>query len=153
MARRHGARIDTLQLGLDDPEALREALRARLGGTPLAGVFHCAAVLDDQPFAAQAWEAAREVLRPKGAGAWHLHRATLGQPLDHFVVFSSLSALLGQPGQAAYALANALAEAVVERRRACGLPEDRASGPARRGRRGMRWVTQLRYIFKLTLIC
>ncbi len=122
LARRHGARIDTLQLGLDDPEALRDALRARLGGTPLAGVFHCAAVLDDRPFAAQAWEAAREVLRPKGAGAWHLHRATLGQPLDHFVVFSSLSALLGQPGQAAYALANALAEAVVERRRALGLP-------------------------------
>lgn len=122
LGRRHGARIDTLATGVADPAALRDALQRTLGATPLAGVFHCAAVLDDRPFAREAWGPARDVLLPKGAGAWHLHRATLGQPLDHFVVFSSLSALLGQPGQAAYALANALAEAVVEHRRALGLP-------------------------------
>ncbi|KVS98193.1 SDR family NAD(P)-dependent oxidoreductase [Burkholderia ubonensis] len=122
LGRRHGARIDALATGVADPAALRDALQRTLGATPLAGVFHCAAVLDDRPFAREAWGPARDVLLPKGAGAWHLHRATLGQPLDHFVVFSSLSALLGQPGQAAYALANALAEAVVEHRRALGLP-------------------------------
>lgn len=122
LCRCHGARIDTLASGLADPATLRDALQRTLGATSLAGVFHCAARLDDRPFAREAWVHARDPLLTKGGGAWHLHRATLGQPLDHFVVFSSLAGLLGQPGQTAYALANALAEAVVETRRALGLP-------------------------------
>ena len=43
---------------------------------------------------------------PKVHGAWHLHNATAGQPLDWFCSFSSAAALVGSPGQGAYAAAN-----------------------------------------------
>ncbi|MCW7538529.1 SDR family NAD(P)-dependent oxidoreductase [Aquabacterium sp. A7-Y] len=119
----HGARIDTLSVDVADLQSLRQALAAGLSAAPpLAGVFHCAATLDDGLFGQQAWERVEQVLRAKFVGAWNLHLATSHQPLEQFVVFSSLSALLGQAGQSAYALANALAERLVAHRRACGRP-------------------------------
>ena len=59
---------------------------------------------------------------PKVYGAWHLHQATAGQPLDWFCSFSSAAALLGSPGQGAYAAANSWLDAFTYWRRAQGLP-------------------------------
>ena len=59
---------------------------------------------------------------PKAAGALRLHEATADRPLDWWVGFSSTSSLLGSPGQAAYACANAWLDALVAWRRASGLP-------------------------------
>ena len=89
---------------------------------PLVGVFHAAGVLDDGVLSQQTWPRVAEVLRPKLAGAWNLHRLTRAIPLDYFVLFSSAAALLGSPGQASYAAANAFLDALVHQRRALGLP-------------------------------
>ena len=62
------------------------------------------------------------VLAPKVAGAWNLHRATRALPLDLFVVYSSATTYLGNPGQSNYVAANTFLEALVEHRRAAGLP-------------------------------
>ena len=59
---------------------------------------------------------------PKVYGAWHLHRATATQPLDWFCSFSSAAALIGSPGQGAYAAANSWLDAFTHWRRAQGLP-------------------------------
>jgi polyketide synthase 5 len=59
---------------------------------------------------------------PKAYGAWHLHQATLDQPLDWFCSFSSTAALVGSPGQGAYAAANSWLDAFTHWRRAQGLP-------------------------------
>jgi len=59
---------------------------------------------------------------PKAYGAWHLHQATAGQPLDWFCSFSSAAALVGSPGQGAYAAANSWLDAFTHWRRAQGLP-------------------------------
>ena len=59
---------------------------------------------------------------PKVYGAWNLHQATAGQPLDWFCSFSSAAALLGSPGQGAYAAANSWLDAFTHWRRAQGLP-------------------------------
>jgi acyl transferase domain-containing protein/NADPH:quinone reductase-like Zn-dependent oxidoreductase/ubiquinone/menaquinone biosynthesis C-methylase UbiE/NADP-dependent 3-hydroxy acid dehydrogenase YdfG/acyl carrier protein len=89
---------------------------------PLRGVIHAAMVLNDCLLVNMTEERMREVWAPKVRGAWILHRATLNTPLDFFVMFSSLACVLGSPGQANYAAANALLDGLAEYRRACGLP-------------------------------
>ncbi|CFE38383.1 putative polyketide beta-KETOacyl synthase PKS4 [Mycobacterium tuberculosis] len=59
---------------------------------------------------------------PKVHGAWNIHRATAAQPLEWFCLFSSAAALVGSPGQGAYAAANSWLDAFAHWRRAQGLP-------------------------------
>lgn len=61
-------------------------------------------------------------LAPKVAGTWNLHRALLNSELDFFLVFSSLSGLRGNNGQANYAAANTFLDAFVQYRSTMGLP-------------------------------
>ena len=60
------------------------------------------------------------VLRPKIAAAANLDRATRGLDLDCFVLFSSATTLIGNPGQASYVAANAYLEALARQRRLDG---------------------------------
>ena len=89
---------------------------------PLGGVFHGAGVLADAALSNQDRERFEQVLSPKVLGAWNLHRATLDLDLDLFVLFSSLTGVLGNPGQANHAAANAFLDQLVRWRREQGLP-------------------------------
>jgi NADPH:quinone reductase-like Zn-dependent oxidoreductase/acyl carrier protein len=89
---------------------------------PLRGIIHAAGTLDDGVLAQQSWQRFAPVFAPKVAGAWNLHTLTRGAPLDFFALFSSASALLGNPGQSNYAAANAFLDAFAHQRRAAGLP-------------------------------
>lgn len=91
-------------------------------GKPLRGVIHSAAVLDDELVVGLTRESLDRIWAPKATGAWRLHEVTAGKELDFWVGFSSVAALLGSPGQAAYACANAWLDALVARRKAAGLP-------------------------------
>ena len=90
----------------------------------IRGVIHAAGVLGDQHQALLQLDPAAlaQVLRPKALGAWNLHRALAAQPLDFFVAFSSAAAVLGLPGQASYAAANAFLDGLAHERRALGQP-------------------------------
>lgn len=89
---------------------------------PLRGVVHAAMVLDDAFVLQQTTERMRSVMAPKVAGAWNLHRLTLEESLDFFVMFSSFSSLVGNPGQANYVAANSFLDSLAQFRRARGLP-------------------------------
>ncbi|MEQ1842783.1 MAG: type I polyketide synthase, partial [Verrucomicrobiales bacterium] len=62
---------------------------------PLIGVIHGAMVLDDEFILELDDERFDRVLLPKMLGAWNLHAATLNIPLEHFISFSSFSAVIG----------------------------------------------------------
>lgn len=89
---------------------------------PLGGVIHAAGVLDDGTLLQQTPAQFKKVLLPKVQGAWNLHQLTREQPLDFFVLFSSASSLLGGPGQANYAAANAFLDGLAAYRQRLGLP-------------------------------
>lgn len=88
---------------------------------PLRGVFHCAMVLSDEWVLDIDEMNMDRVLRPKVEGALNLHHASYGLELDCFVLFSSVSALIGNPGQAAYAAANACLDSIAHWRVGLGL--------------------------------
>ena len=85
-------------------------------------MLHAAAVVEDAILTNISDELVERDWAPKVYGAWHLHRATTAQPLDWFCSFSSAAALLGSPGQGAYAAANSWLDAFTQWRRAQGLP-------------------------------
>nr|WP_029006511.1 type I polyketide synthase [Azorhizobium doebereinerae] len=89
---------------------------------PIGGVYHTAMVLHDGLIRTLDAGQLSQVLAPKVDGARHLDRATRRQPVRHFVMFSSVSALIGNPGQGAYVAANAYLEGLARRRVAEGLP-------------------------------
>ena len=89
---------------------------------PLCGVLHAAGILDDSVITHLTAPRLRAVMAPKVDGAWYLHELTRDRKLDCFVLFSSAAALLGSPGQANYAAANAFLDALAHYRHAAGLP-------------------------------
>jgi phthiocerol/phenolphthiocerol synthesis type-I polyketide synthase C len=88
----------------------------------LKGVVHAAMVLDDGLIRNLDANRLRRVMAPKIQGAWNLHRATLGLSLDLFVLYSSATTFIGNPGQANYVAANMYLEALALLRRSQGLP-------------------------------
>jgi myxalamid-type polyketide synthase MxaC len=88
---------------------------------PLRGLFHLAGILDDATLLQESPEHLRRVMAPKIQAAWHLHRLTERLDLDYFVLFSSAAAVMGGPGQGAYAAANAALDGLAHYRRARGL--------------------------------
>jgi acyl transferase domain-containing protein len=118
-----GARVMVERADVTDGDDLA-ALLDRIPRTvaPLGGILHAAAVLDDGVIARQDSTRVAAVMAPKVAGAWNLHAMTRGLGLDCFVMFSSAAAILGTPGQAAYASGNAFLDALAHHRRAAGLP-------------------------------
>ncbi|WP_218775870.1 SDR family NAD(P)-dependent oxidoreductase, partial [Streptomyces sp. 13-12-16] len=134
---RHGARAgsdivtELTELGAEVTVAAcdvadRRSLEALLAGLPqehpLGAVVHCAGTLDDGVVTALSPERFDGVLRPKVDGAWNLHELTRDLDLDAFVLFSSVVGVLGSPGQANYAAANAFLDALAQQRRTAGLP-------------------------------
>jgi acyl transferase domain-containing protein/surfactin synthase thioesterase subunit/acyl carrier protein len=105
-----------------DAEVDRILGELRASMPQLRGVFHCAGMLDDGILDQMNWDRFSAVIAPKVVGSWLLHRATLKEELDHFVLFSSILSLTGSPGQSNYTAANAFLDALTEHRRASGLP-------------------------------
>jgi NADPH:quinone reductase-like Zn-dependent oxidoreductase/acyl carrier protein len=91
-------------------------------GLPVRGVLHAAAVVEDATLTGITDELLDRGWAPKVYGAWNLHQASADQPLDWFCSFSSAAALVGSPGQGAYAAANSWLDAFTHWRRAQGFP-------------------------------
>ena len=81
------------------------------GGAPAASFIHTAGVLADKLLPNQQLADARRVFAPKLSGLAAALPLLLQQPLQQLMLFSSVSAALGNRGQANYAAANAVLDA------------------------------------------
>ncbi|MET0335643.1 MAG: SDR family NAD(P)-dependent oxidoreductase, partial [Rhizobacter sp.] len=109
--------VDYRKVDVGDAPTL-ERLVAEINGTygPLDGVIHSAGVLRDSFLIKKTAHELHDVLAPKVQGLAVLDEATRGQPLDFFVLFSSVAGVLGNVGQGDYAAANAFMDAYAAQR-------------------------------------
>ncbi|MFF5251179.1 SDR family NAD(P)-dependent oxidoreductase [Streptomyces leeuwenhoekii] len=118
-----GTRARAHAADVTDAGAIEAILaEAEATGRPVRGVVHAAMHLDDAPLGEMTAERFAAVLAAKAHGGEVLHALTRDRPLDFFVVYSSLAALVGNLHQAPYAAANLHLESLVRARRAAGLP-------------------------------
>ena len=118
-----GAKVRAFAADVADPASLAGVLATvRAEMSPLTGIIHSAAVIEDAPILNLTGDQLERVFQPKMIGAWNLHEATLQDPIAMFVLYSSSSAVVGNPGQGAYVAANLYLDALALYRRSLGLP-------------------------------
>ena len=89
---------------------------------PIRGVFHSAGQVRDTLVDQMDYETYSSVYDPKVIGSYLLHKHLADEPLDHFVLFSSIASLLTTAGQTNYAAGNAFLDALAHHRRSLGQP-------------------------------
>ena len=89
---------------------------------PLRGIVHAAGVIDAGVLSSMTHQRCETTISPKVYGAWNLHQASQHMDLDLFMMFSSISGVMGMPGLANYAAANTFLDALAYFRHAQGLP-------------------------------
>ncbi|MEU7763653.1 SDR family NAD(P)-dependent oxidoreductase [Nocardia sp. NPDC049190] len=117
-----GARPRVLACDVSDRTAVRTMLDALSDGPALTGVVHAAGVLADGTFDSLTPDQVDRVLAPKVDAVLNLHELTAECELSAFILFSSVAGILGSAGQANYAAANSVLDALARRRATAGLP-------------------------------
>ena len=112
-------RVEAHAVDVGDAAAV-QALFAKLG--TIRGIVHAAMALDDVPTLSLTRERLEGVFHAKIHGSWNLHQASLKQPLDFFILFSSNAAWFGAAGQGNYAASNTYLDSLAHYRRSQGLP-------------------------------
>lgn len=126
-----GASVEVYTVDVADERRLAAALamiRQQYGA--IHGVFHCAGVAGEGLLINKGQAQIAHVLDPKVVGTWLLDRYTEQDNLDFFVLFSSVTSLLGGLGQADYTAANAYLDAFSDYRHAKGQRSVTINWPA-----------------------
>ncbi|MFF5897469.1 SDR family NAD(P)-dependent oxidoreductase [Streptomyces argenteolus] len=114
-----GSQVRYVTVDVRDGGQLRTVLEGvRRDWGPITGVVHGAGVLADKLIADKTDEQFESVLATKVGGLRALLAATEGDPLDTIVLFSSVTAVVGNAGQSDYAMANEVLNHVASAERA-----------------------------------
>ncbi|WP_238553333.1 SDR family NAD(P)-dependent oxidoreductase [Dickeya sp. DW 0440] len=102
-----GGHARYLACDMSDAHSVRQLIETIEAGGSLNGVIHSAGVIEDNFILRKSPDAFARVITPKAMGTWLLDEATRTLPLDFFVLFSSVTGVLGNMGQCDYAFGNA----------------------------------------------
>ncbi|PTW60203.1 acyl transferase domain-containing protein [Breoghania corrubedonensis] len=119
-----GISIEAASANVADEAVMRDVFaKITAHGVPLGGIVHTAGIVEDQLVSGMRNDSAlRRTLVAKLEGTLVLDRLSRQHSPDFFICFSSVSALLGMKGQAAYVAANSAMNRIVEGRNRAGLP-------------------------------
>jgi NAD(P)-dependent dehydrogenase (short-subunit alcohol dehydrogenase family)/acyl carrier protein len=120
--RRRGVDVRSERCDAADPASLDRLLAALRARMPIKGVVHAAMVLDDALIRNLDTARIARVLRAKIDIGLNLDRLTQNDDLDYFWLYSSITTMIGNPGQSAYVAGNSALEALARTRRAAGRP-------------------------------
>ncbi len=118
-----GVHVIPLSADITDEDQLGNAFREfrRRGYPPIRGVVHSAGSVKDAMAVDMDRETFDSVYDTKVVGSYLLHKCLDGEPLDHFVLFSSVASLVTTAGQSNYAAGNAFLDSLAHYRRSKGL--------------------------------
>ncbi|WP_432409141.1 SDR family NAD(P)-dependent oxidoreductase [Wukongibacter sp. M2B1] len=117
----HGSTVNCFSVDitkLEDTKSLIDDIKKEYG--KINGIVHCAGIPGDGFIRGKSKETFDEVIRPKVQGTWILDHLTQGDELDFFVMFSSVTSILGGAGQGDYTAANAYMDTFTYQRTAKG---------------------------------
>lgn len=115
--KKYSEKVTYKQSDISDREAVKrliDDIKREFG--EINGIIHSAGVIRDSYILNKTNNEISEVLLPKVGGIYWLDEMTKGEKLDFFVCFSSIAAVLGNPGQADYAFANSYMDAFIKKR-------------------------------------
>ncbi|MEN7551964.1 SDR family NAD(P)-dependent oxidoreductase [Rapidithrix thailandica] len=113
------AKVEYIQADVTAEEQVEQILgevKKQYGG--LNGIIHCAGILKDNFIIKKSKVESNEVIAPKVYGTMLLDDYTAQEPLDFFLLFSSISGVMGNLGQVDYAYANSFLNNFSEERNA-----------------------------------
>ncbi|MFE9943688.1 SDR family NAD(P)-dependent oxidoreductase [Bacillus velezensis] len=120
---KNGSEVFYVRTDISDKENVNNLIKLvknKLG--PVKGIIHSAGVIKDSLLINKREEDLNSVLASKVYGTIWLDRYTDSEPLDFFVMFSSISAIIGNAGQTDYAYANRFMDYFAEMRAAENKP-------------------------------
>jgi amino acid adenylation domain-containing protein/thioester reductase-like protein len=117
-----GAKAAVVAGNVADATSLGAVGQLFTAGWPLRGVVHAAGLVDSGTLLSLTPHKCASVFASKVDGSWNLHQLTKDMHLQFFILFSSISGVLGLPGLANYAAANAFLDSLAHLRHAQGLP-------------------------------
>ncbi|PYH34820.1 uncharacterized protein BO87DRAFT_435336 [Aspergillus neoniger CBS 115656] len=117
-----GATVRPLSLDITSRTSLQRCLRdIKRSMPPIAGVANGAMIMEDVQFDHVEFESMERSMRPKVLGSKLLDDAFYETPLDFFIMFSSISGVVGNTGQSTYAAANMYMAGLALNRRKRGV--------------------------------
>ncbi|KAI0538949.1 BcBOA9 protein [Xylaria digitata] len=118
--RARGCVVNVVRGDVSNREDVAKAVAA--AGVPVYGMVQGAMALEDKLFSKLDLPGWQYPIDPKVRGTWNLHECLTGQPLDFFVMLSSISAMTGAPTQSNYCAANTFLDFFARYRDGLGLP-------------------------------
>jgi|LakMenEpi03Aug12_release.lakeMendotaPanAssembly.Ray.scaffolds.fasta_scaffold01747_3 acyl transferase domain-containing protein len=117
-----GCLIESEKADITNVNQLSELIhRLSTDKMPLRGIIHAAGAMRHDALIEMSQEAMNAVMLPKALGAWYLHTLTQTLDLDCFVLYGSISSLIGTNGLSHYTAANQFLNGLSQYRQQKGL--------------------------------